>query len=68
MKYKDLSVLENKKCPVCLYIEKEGFPFGYERKRYFIDSEGCFYLGGNNITIKFCPACGRKLDNRNENS
>lgn len=48
-------------CLVCRYIKKGGFPFGFERKRYFIDSEGCFYLGRSNITIKFCPACGAKL-------
>ena len=52
---------KKEKCRVCKYIKWSGFPFGYERKRYFIDSEGCFYEGRNNIYIKFCPACGKNL-------
>mgnify|MGYP001614273187 CR=1 FL=1 len=50
-----------KKCKVCKYIKEGGFPFGYEKKGYFIDSEGCFSARSDNITIKFCPSCGVKL-------
>ena len=50
-----------KKCPICKYIKKEGFPFGFNRKRYYIDTEGCFTQ--DCITINYCPHCGRKLIN-----
>ena len=52
-----------RKCRLCNYIEIAGggFPFGYERKRYYIDSEGCFY-GKSKITIKYCPSCGKLLE------
>ena len=58
--------MSKSKCLICHYIKKEGFPFGYSRNRYFIDSEGCFKSGSDHITIKFCPKCGRQLERKDE--
>ena len=58
------------KCNLCKYIEGGGFPFicsqgkrGWDDlpKGFYIDSEGCYYLGKSKIPIKYCPSCGEKL-------